>query len=387
MFSSSLLLFLAFIYPSFGKPAANPTLTYSTWMMNSIISRNQGISNSGASTGQIELGVFQSALRQAIENSATTYTGQNLEGHQLFIQKWREYLATSTQNSISSLINASQDSTYPLDRFSIGNALLYQYRDNNNGDSNTTAEINAIQALRTSTDYQTRNYLGGFWYFHAYPQWSYNDGMFSLAPWYTHYTLSFEAENTTSAVNDVVKQFDLLWEHCYQNRSGLLVHGYDASKEAIWANPITGASPYVWGRSLAWYFTGMVETLEILSSSSVTRVDLILKFQALAAAIMRAADPQTGAWWQIVDEGGRQENFLESSATALFTYSLLKGVRLGFLDENITADTSMSPVKVGIRAYEYMQRTFVVVNSNATLSWNGTVTVCSLNSTASYEVH
>ena len=38
-------------------------------------------------------------------------------------------------------------------------------------------------------------------------------------------------------------QFDLLWQRCRQNDTGLLVHGYDYSKTAVWADPVTGASP------------------------------------------------------------------------------------------------------------------------------------------------
>lgn len=382
MLISSNLLLLAFISPSVADVAIDQNQAYSSWMIDSIISREQGLANSGARTGQIEIGIFQSALRQAIEAPATG-VHQDPVVYQLSVQRWQDYLNTSVQNSIPSLLNATRDSLYPLDRFSIGNTLLYQRENDNN--SSDTAAVQAIQALRTSVDFQTRNYLGGFWYY-VYPQWSYNDGMYSLAPWYIHYTMSFEAENTTAAVNDILRQFDLLWEHCYHNDSGLLVHGYDASKTAVWANSITGASPYVWGRSLGWYFTGLVETLELLPTSSAAWRHLQRRFQTLAAAIMKTADPQTGVWWQIVDEGGRSGNYLESSATALFTYSLLKGSRLGFLDRKTTNNTGLSPVEVGIKAYDYMKRAFVVVNVNGTLDWNSTVAICSLNSTASYEV-
>jgi rhamnogalacturonyl hydrolase YesR len=74
--------------------------------------------------------------------------------------------------------------------------------------------------------------------------------MYSLAPWYIHYTQLLEPSNFTAVVADVVNQFDLLWSHDLQNDTGLLVYGYDASKKAVWANSVTGASPIVWvGRS------------------------------------------------------------------------------------------------------------------------------------------
>jgi rhamnogalacturonyl hydrolase YesR len=86
---------------------------------------------------------------------------------------------------------------------------------------------------------------------------------------------------------------------------------------------------------------------------------------------------------QVVTDAGRQGSYLESSATALFTYSLLKGLRLGFVDGR---ENCRQTSEVGWKAYDYMTNNFVVKNANGTLGWNETVTVCSLNSTATYEV-
>ena len=42
-------------------------------------------------------------------------------------------------------------------------------------------------------------------------------------------------------------------------------------------------------------------------------------------------------------------------------------------------------MEVGSKACEYMTDNFVVKEANGTLGWNKTVTVCSLNSTATHE--
>lgn len=347
--------------------AAKPSC-YSSWMLESIISRGQGVSSSGASTSQIELGIFQSALRNAIGAADHPDPGS---------ERWSLYLNQSLQSSVGSLSNATKDASEPLDRFSIGSALLYQY-----GRNATGATSDAIAALKRSTDLQSRNNQGGFWYYQAYPQWSYDDGMYSLPAWYVHYTRLFEPSNLTAVVEDVVSQFDLLWSHDYRPSNGLLVHGYDASKTAVWANPVTGASPIVWGRSMGWYLTGLLETLEVLPKEFVAaRVNLQSRFNQLVDAVIEAADNVSGVWWQVVDQGGRQGNYLESSASALFTYNILKGARLGFHGNN-----SMIRVTAGKRAWEYMRGHFVVHDQNGTVSWNETVSVCSLNSSASYEV-
>ena len=41
------------------------------------------------------------------------------------------------------------------------------------------------------------------------------------------------------------------------------------------------------------------------------------------------ADPATGMWYQVLDQPGREGNYLESTASAMFVYAMLKGVRLG----------------------------------------------------------
>lgn len=341
---------------------------YSSWMLNSIISRGQGVANSGARTGQIEQGIFQDALRNAIMSAEFSGTNSTILA---------SYLNESLQSSAEELLNATNDASLPLDRFSIGNALLYQYKRNATG-----VALDAIEALKISTDLQTRNSQGGFWYYQAYHQWSYNDGMYSLPAWYIHYTKLYEPHNLTAVVDDVVKQFDLLRNHTYHPSDGLLVHGYDESKTAVWANPVTGASSITWGRALGWHLAGLVETLEVLPKELVAaHFHLQSMFRQLVDAIIKTADDASGVWWQVLDQGGRQGNYLESSASALFTYSILKGARLGYLKDN-----DIAYVSAGERAWKYMRDHFVVSDSNGTISWNETVTVCSLNSSATYEV-
>lgn len=63
----------------------------------------------------------------------------------------------------------------------------------------------------------------------------------------------------------------------------------------------------------------------------------------------------------------------------MFTYGFLKGIKLGLLDES----TYLEPAK---KAYEMMVEKFVVSDADGTLDWEGTVSVGSLKSDASYEV-
>ena len=41
---------------------------------------------------------------------------------------------------------------------------------------------------------------------------------------------------------------------------------------------------------------------------------------------MKWQDPKTGVWWQVTNQGDRKGNYLEASASAMFVYTLAKGV-------------------------------------------------------------
>ena len=38
-------------------------------------------------------------------------------------------------------------------------------------------------------------------------------------------------------------------------------------------------------------------------------------------------------FWQVVDQGGREGNYLETSGSAMMAYAMMKGARLGFVDK------------------------------------------------------
>jgi rhamnogalacturonyl hydrolase YesR len=138
---------------------------------------------------------------------------------------------------------------------------------------------------------------------------------------------------------------------------------------------------------LGWYCMALLDTLDLLPvSAKAARGWISEHFHALMTSVAEAADGQTGAWWQIMDQPGREGNYIESSASAMFVYSLLKGARLGYLEPSSNHGGNTSHTTIARRAYEYIADTFVVEDGNGTLGWDGTVSVCSLNSTATYEV-
>lgn len=356
---------------------------YSTRMAESIISRGQGIVNNESDTSiWLQAGFTQKAFQAILD--------QYGDDSEMDTSSISEYLVESSKSAAAPLSNVTANLKRSLDRHSNGNSFIGLYEESGND-----VYKEGIEGLKTALDRQRRNAEGGLFYF-VYPNWSYLDGMYSFAPFYTLYGTVYSPDNKTAILADVVKQMDLLYNRTFDDATGLLVHGYDYSKTAVWANPDTGASPWVWGRSMGWYHMALVDTLELFPEESEGYQYLLHKFNQLSIAVIENADSETGAWYQIVGQNDREGNYIESSGSAMFVYALLKGVRKGYLPSE-RREKSQTGLKIGNRssidfighattAYEYIAKAFVEDNGNGTLSYNGTVAVCSLNSTATYEV-
>ncbi|KAL4942568.1 Six-hairpin glycosidase-like protein [Aspergillus oleicola] len=258
-------------------------------MADSVIIRGQVIHNEGDSSGLLQVGTFQTALLDLIQSPS---------GH--------------TDSIVDAVNNSTQNTKLPLDRLSVGKGLAYQYQI-----SGKSTYKRIIDALRTSIDLQPRNAFGGLWYY-VFPNWSYLDGMFSLLSFSPLYTAAFKQFNTTAVTNNPFHQLDLLWLHCHDNQTDLLFYGYDASKTAVWANPIT-----------------------VLAEDDRV-VKWCARFTDLANALVESVDPVSRAWWQVLSAPGREGNYIESSGSAMFVYTLLKGVRVGFLPESETKFTAVA---------------------------------------------
>ena len=89
-----------------------------------------------------------------------------------------------------------------------------------------------------------------------------------------------------------------------------------------------------------------------------------------AAAIEKFQDAKTGVWWDIIDLGGKEKNYLESSASAMFVYALARGVREGYLPEKY--------MKVATRGWEGIKKEFIKTNAKGETDWEGTVSVSGL---------
>jgi unsaturated rhamnogalacturonyl hydrolase len=151
--------------------------------------------------------------------------------------------------------------------------------------------------------------------------------------------------------NDIINQFVWMEKNSRDAKTGLLYHGWDESKLQRWANPQTGLSPEFWSRSMGWYMMALVDVLDFIPKAHPRRNELINILNRLSTALIKFQDTKTGVWWQVTNKAGKEKNYLESSATAMFVFSLAKAMRLKYIPQTFT-----DPLK---KAYYGMIKEFV----------------------------
>ncbi|HSO77219.1 MAG TPA: glycoside hydrolase family 88 protein, partial [Bacteroidales bacterium] len=86
---------------------------------------------------------------------------------------------------------------------------------------------------------------------------------------------------------------------------------------------------FSWGRGNGWMAAGMAEILRTLPKDNTDRPRIMAAYRKMMATLLQhqASD---GMWRQVIDD---PEFWKETSSTAMFTYSMITGVREGWLDK------------------------------------------------------
>ncbi|MFT3738139.1 MAG: glycoside hydrolase family 88 protein [Breznakibacter sp.] len=241
---------------------------------------------------------------------------------------------------------------YSLDRINSGKILYRLYN------RTKTEKYKAALALqRHQLVDHPRTQEGVFWHKKVYPCQVWLDGQYMGLPFYAQYGRDF---NEPAIFDDVVSQIKLVRKHLYDPKTGLYRHAWDECREQQWADSITGQAPNVWGRAVGWWAMALVDVLDYLPQDHSGRDSVILILNDLARAVVNFQDSKTGVWYQVADQGERKGNYLESSCSTMFVYSLLKGVRNGYLDKSY-----LKPARKG---YQGILAQFIKENGDGTIS-------------------
>lgn len=230
---------------------------------------------------------------------------------------------------------------------------------------------------------------GGWWHKKDYQNQMWLDGAY-MGPALFAELVNYSGKTTNiDSSNDwdlIVKQFTILRNMCWNETDKLPYHAFAAdggtnqtSHSDTWAG-LSSTSPYVfhsasyWGRAVGWYFLALVDILEQMDkanlSSSTGYTTLKSYLAETAEGLSARQDKTTGGWYQILNEDGsysassyngksytKTNNYIESSATALFTAAYLKAIRLGYLAEK-------DYKTVAVNGYKCLVNQFFSVDEN-----------------------
>jgi unsaturated rhamnogalacturonyl hydrolase len=227
--------------------------------------------------------------------------------------------------------------------------------------------LKAMTSVRNTIDAIKTNSAGAFWHKPSYANEQWLDGIYMTEPFLvryaTQYANSVKAGDAATAYNIATKQIKLMHDHTFNASKNLHYHGWNGAADGVWAGldpakgkvpplPTQQVSPILWSRSIAWYFVGLVDTLEYLPKTHADYKRIYTIVNYIADGLTRQQDSTTGLWWQVIDvrnnklptNGGypgeqvaAQPNFLETSASALFAYGMAKGARIGLFDDGAKA--------------------------------------------------
>ena len=216
--------------------------------------------------------------------------------------------------------------TYNVDNLNEGRVLFDLYKE-----TGKPKYKKAIDLLYSQVQGQPRTALGNFWHKKIYPEQVWLDGLYMAQVFYTRYEAEF---NGGKNFEDIANQFQNVYDNMYDKAKRLYYHGWDYSKKSFWSDNKTGLSKSFWLRSVGWYTVGLVDTIGYMPASAKAQKDkLVAIFKATIEGLEQYIDKDKKMFWQVVDQGGREGNYLETSGSAMIAYAMMKGARLGVVDK------------------------------------------------------
>ena len=224
--------------------------------------------------------------------------------------------------------------------------------------------------LREQLRTHPRTSEGGFWHKQIYPRQMWLDGLYMADPFYAEFAGAF---HEPAIFEDVARQIALIVAHTRDPETCLYYHGWDESRQQRWAHPETGRSPHVRGRGMGWFAMALPDVLDHFPVSHPQYGTITAILGRLASAVAAVQDPDSGVWYQVLDQADTPGNYLEASASCMFVYAFAKGLRRGYIS-TVYRD-------VLLKGYEGILARFVTVDERGLVSLSGICRVAGLGGT------
>ena len=222
----------------------------------------------------------------------------------------------------------------------------------------------AIYNQKRQLDGQPRTNTGNFWHKLIYPNQIWLDGIYMAQVFSTLYAKEYGGEN----YSDMLSQIENVNKYMQDDKTGLYYHGLDCSRSIFWADSESGLSKNFWLRSIGWFTVALIDIIEIVDGE--TRNRLVKIFSKLIDSIAAYRDSESGLYWQVVDQPGRDGNYLETSGSSMIAYASLKGARLGVIDKKYAA--------LGKATFDGICQRYLKINGEGELNLGGICLVAGL---------
>jgi unsaturated rhamnogalacturonyl hydrolase len=120
----------------------------------------------------------------------------------------------------------------------------------------------------------------------------------------------------------------------------------------------------------------MVDALDYLPKNHPKRAQIIKILTNLSTSLDKYRDKETGMWYQVTDKVGAEGNYVESSGSAMFIYTWVKGAQKGYLPKTF--------LKKGQDAYGQFVKRFIKQNEDGTISLTDGCAVAGLGGEPKY---
>jgi unsaturated rhamnogalacturonyl hydrolase len=144
------------------------------------------------------------------------------------------------------------------------------------------------------------------------------DDLYMSIPFLSRYA---ELTNDPKYFDFSAKQIKQFTKYLYDPCTGLYFHCYFSNYNE------NGVAH--WGRANGWSMMAQINLLDALPLNHPDRDSLLSIFRQQVIGLARYQS-ESGLWHQILD---KQDSYLETSCSAMFTYAIAKAVNKGWLDE------------------------------------------------------
>ncbi|MFK7992522.1 MAG: glycoside hydrolase family 105 protein [Granulosicoccus sp.] len=239
-------------------------------------------------------------------------------------QKWLDHLLRlcDAQVGHGGSLKGYNLTEYNIDNILPGRALLYLHSLTGNRRYVDAADLLARQL---STHPRTRS--GVFWHKLRYPWQIWLDGLYMAHPFRIAHALAHEQH---SVVTDSLHQISTAMDVLFDLETGLYKHAFDEACEQPWVTSANGQSQAMWSRAIGWLTMALVDVAELVGPD-------FAPLRARTVALLKTVQSYQqadGLWLQVMDRPELTGNYGESSASAMFTYALLKAARLGLVAQS-----------------------------------------------------